>query len=261
MIDLWQEQQLATRDERARVSPIRLELETVAVLLTTVAVVLLIRYLGIGSRAGWVPDGLDLVGFDGAAADLDEAWTTSASADFNRHVYWASFRVVAYVVPAWLVAHFVLGRSLRSLGLRWDGSWPHVRVYLAMYLLMLPLVLLASTSGEFQDQYPLYDQGPGEALWPRLLVWEALYFAQFVGLEIFFRGFVLHGLARRFGILAIMMMVVPYVAIHFTKPWPEAVGSIVAGTVLGFFSLRTGAMWWGAALHFGVALTIDLLVL
>ena len=61
--------------------------------------------------------------------------------------------------------------------------------------------------------------------------------------------------------MAVPIMVVPYVAIHLTKPFAEAVGSIVAGTVLGALSLRTGSIWFGAFLHFAVALTIDLLVL
>lgn len=261
MVDLWQEQEHAVVTARAASSPRRIEVEAVVVLLTAILVVLLIRYVGISGRADWLPDTLDALGLDALADRLRAAWTTSEYAGFNRHVYWAVFRMLAYTVPALLVIRAVLHRPISSFGMRREASWAHLKPYLAMYALMLPLVVLASRNGEFQDQYPLYDPAPGEALWPRLLIWEALYLGQFIALEMFFRGFVLHGLARRFGLMAIGVMVLPYVAIHLTKPWPEAVGSIVAGTVLGYFSLRTGVMWWGAALHFAVALTIDLLVI
>ena len=57
------------------------------------------------------------------------------------------------------------------------------------------------------------------------------------------------------------VMIVPYVMIHFEKPFAECLGAIVAGFVLGTLSLRTGSMWWGAAIHTVVAWSMDLLSL
>lgn len=259
VVDLWQEQERARHRVRHTDGPLHVDLRASVVLLTAVAVILAIRYAGLSSQSGWVVDLLDAVGLDALAARLDAAWTTSPDRAFNLRVYWAVFRIVAYTLPVILIGRWVLGRRVRDLGGATDWRWAHARPYVVMYLLMLPLVLAASTLGEFQEQYPLYD--PGGDLWPRFVIWEALYLGQFLALELFFRGFLVHGLAPRFGLMAVPVMVVPYVAIHLTKPLPEAIGSIVAGLVLGFFSLRTGVVWWGALLHFGVALTIDLAVL
>ena len=63
------------------------------------------------------------------------------------------------------------------------------------------------------------------------------------------------------GSLAIFVMVVPYATVHFTKPFAECMGSIIAGIALGTIALRTRSIWGGAALHATVGLSMDLLAL
>ena len=78
-----------------------------------------------------------------------------------------------------------------------------------------------------------------------------------MGLEFFFRGFLVWGLRRRFGAYAIVVMTIPYCMIHFGKPLPETLASIIAGLALGFMSLRTSSIVLGAAIHMTVALSMD----
>ncbi len=52
-------------------------------------------------------------------------------------------------------------------------------------------------------------------------------------------------------------MVVPYVMIHFRKPMFETVGAVIAGSVLGVLSLRTGSIWGGFLIHIAVAISMD----
>ena len=80
---------------------------------------------------------------------------------------------------------------------------------------------------------------------------------QFVAVEFFFRGFMLFRLERYAGYHAVALMVIPYALIHLHKPFPEAVGAIVAGIVLGFLALRTRSIWPGVIVHCGVALSMD----
>jgi membrane protease YdiL (CAAX protease family) len=123
---------------------------------------------------------------------------------------------------------------------------------------MVPLVFFFSATKHFQEAYPFYhswrleDDG-----WGRLLLWEALYACQFIALEFFFRGFMVHGLKHRFGVYSVFVMTVPYCMIHFQKPLPECVASIIAGVALGLMSLKTRSVWLGAALHISVAWGMD----
>src|SRR5215469_18060163 len=69
------------------------------------------------------------------------------------------------------------------------------------------------------------------------------------------RTFALHGNCR------VPVSVMPYMMIHFTKPWPEALASIVAGLVLGSLAWKTKSIWGGVCVHCAVAITMDLLAL
>lgn len=126
--------------------------------------------------------------------------------------------------------------------------------------MLIPLWVVSGTEG-FQRKYPFYHLKPGEHPWPRMLIFEILYALQFVALEFFFRGFVLHGTRHRFGSGSIFVMMVPYCMIHFQKPMPETFGAIIAGIVLGFTSLKTRSIWLGASLHIAVAWSMETLAL
>jgi len=44
---------------------------------------------------------------------------------------------------------------------------------------------------------------------------------------------------------------------HYSKPLPEALGSIIAGVLLGILALETRSFIYGAAIHWLVAMTMD----
>ncbi len=200
---------------------------------------------------------LQYYGFTGGSFLREWIAPSSADPQFIRHVHWALGQSVLYVLVPWITIRLILGRSLREYGLRFRGIWSSVWVYLAMYLVVLPAIVLVSGTPRFQQTYPFYRLAEGEPLWPRFFAWELLYAMQFVALEFFFRGFLVHGLKRRFGVYAIFAMTVPYCMIHFGKPLPETLAAIVAGVALGFMSLKTNSIWLGAALHIAVAWTMD----
>jgi membrane protease YdiL (CAAX protease family) len=42
---------------------------------------------------------------------------------------------------------------------------------------------------------------------------------------------------------------------------PEALAAIVGGIALGSLSLKTRSIWWGAAIHISIAITMDICAL
>jgi membrane protease YdiL (CAAX protease family) len=118
---------------------------------------------------------------------------------------------------------------------------------------------MASHTPSFRHTYPFYRLANRSQF--DLWTWEALYAAQFVSLEFFFRGFILQGLRRALGSNAIFVMIVPYCMIHYGKPLPETLGAIGAGLILGTLAMRTKSIWGGVLIHIGVAMTMDVLAL
>ncbi|XYH93907.1 type II CAAX prenyl endopeptidase Rce1 family protein [Sorangium sp. So ce1128] len=233
----------------------------VCVFLTVIGVLIFVRFAGNENDTRWMVQGLRAVGLDDAAARLHDALNTSPDRRFHQRIVWAVGRLTGYLLPTLLVARFVLRAPIRSLGLRVRGTARHMSVYAFFFAVMAPVLYVASLSPAFQAKYPYYRVARGEELWPWLWGWEALYAAQFVALEFFYRGFFIHGIRRALGYASIFAMMVPYTMIHFGKPLPETLGSVLAGFILGTVSLKSDSIWGGCAIHIAVATSMDLLSL
>lgn len=196
-----------------------------------------------------------------AQGGLPEWLADRSTVEFARLARWGVVNVTGYILLPWLAVRFVLREPFSAFGLSTAGLRSGWRPYAWLLGLSVPFVIAASFLPAFQVKYPFYDLAPGEPFWPWFVAWWAIYALQFLGVELFFRGFMVHGLAGRFGVGAVFAMVVPYVMIHFTKPLFEALAALVGGTVLGFLSLKTGSIWWGVAVHVAIAVLMDVLAL
>jgi hypothetical protein len=171
-----------------------------------------------------------------------------------RHVAWSLGCVTFYfVIPALFVVA-VFREPLSEYGISPRGFVRHLPIYLGLFLPVLVALVAVSYTEAFQRTYPFYHFPQG--VWD-LAIWEFFYCLQFFALEFFFRGFMVHAMKRRIGSMAVFAMAVPYCMIHFQKPFAEAVAAILAGTVLGVLSLRTGTIWGGVFIHSAVAVTMD----
>jgi len=174
---------------------------------------------------------------------------------------WNLDRMAAIALPVLLFRRWVERQRGWFYGLELGGLDP--RPYLAMLLIMVPLIAWASFQPAFLATYPSYRPGAAED-WlgvshaATIGVYEATYALRYTAIELFFRGFLVIGLAKHLGRAALMPMLTVYAFWHFGKPLPEAMGSVVAGYVLGVFALRTGSIVGGIIVHVGVAVAMDL---
>ena len=203
--------------------------------------------------------------YDGSVQPILQRWSNrhpgvldlGTYRDLCYRVFWGLSRYGAYLLPLF-VWPFVFKESPLDLGLRLRGFREHAWIYLLCLVVVIPALVVVSYTPDFSRYYPMY---PGAARsWTDFWIWEVVYIGQFLVLEIFFRGFWLRG-ARILGTGAIFSMMVPYVMIHFPKPYLEACGAIVAGVVLGSLSMKTGSIWAGFLIHSTVAILMDLLAL
>ncbi len=168
------------------------------------------------------------------------------------HLWWAVWTCVLFFVIPLAMVKLVFARSLRDFGLTWRISRRHWLLYAAMLLLMMPVVMVAAAQPDFLATYPFYRGALDGQAW-QILVWELAYLSTFFALEFFFRGYLLFGLERYMGSLAVWVSMLPYCMVHLHKPPLEAFASIVAGVVLGYVALRTRSILGGVLVHVGVA--------
>jgi len=174
-------------------------------------------------------------------------------------VWWTLWHLVGYIVIPVLVIRFALRERIADFGFGMGKTLVYWKYYLALATPIVCFAFFASFRGDFASHYPFYGLAARSVF--DLLAWEVLYIVQFVALEFFFRGFILHALKPGFGASAIFIMCVPYLMIHFPKPWLEAFGAFPFGVLLGVLALRSRSIWGGVAVHAAVAVSMDLFAL
>ncbi len=171
---------------------------------------------------------------------------------------WSLSCFIGFFILPLLLIRFISVSNLRAHGLNLNGFKEHLKIYMGLYFLMLPLIFFAAMQPEFRNTYPFIPEAKRSV--EMFLIWEIAYVVQFFALESFFRGYLLFTLERHMEKwTAIGVMLVPYVMIHFHKPVVECLGACVAGIVLGHFSLKYRSWIGGAILHSLVGVSLDTL--
>jgi hypothetical protein len=163
--------------------------------------------------------------------------------------------VLGFLIPV-LVLIFVFRRKPREIGLG-AGDWKLATTLAVIYI---PLVVVGtwflSDSPAFQAKYPHY--GPAASDWQVFLIYEILFLFYWVGWEYLWRGFMLFGTARVFGVYAILVQTIPFALLHLNKPLPESLLSIVGGIALGALVWRCRSFWIAVPIHFAQMFILDL---
>jgi membrane protease YdiL (CAAX protease family) len=134
------------------------------------------------------------------------------------------------------------------------------RIGYLFFVVMVPVMLIASRSPQFYHYYPIQPQA-GHS-WSYLLYYEISYGFYMFAWEFFFRGFLTFGLARAFGSpAAVVLQAVGFGVMHMGKPALEMISSFPGGLILGWLALRCRSFLPCFALHWAISLSFDLLAI
>ncbi len=169
---------------------------------------------------------------------------------------WTSFSsVVTRMIMPLAFITLVLRENPLDFGFRPRGGRTFLLIYAGLLLFMVPLLWIVAGTPAFQHKYPFWNEA-GDS-WRNLILYETRYFFVFLSGESFWRGFLVFGLAKRFGWHALSIAMVPYVMVHFGKPPIETIGAVITGYVLGYLALKHRSFWLGVILHFTIAFLMD----
>lgn len=176
--------------------------------------------------------------------------------NFQNLLNWGFNCIVVFLLLPIFIVKIIFKENLFAYGFQFKGIRKHLWIYILLIIVMIPIVFFISKTPAFLNKYPFYHITQKEQL-RYLLIWEIIYILQFISIEFFFRGFLLHSIKHKFGYYAVLIAMIPYCMIHFGKPISETFGAIIAGGVLGFLSLNTNSIWLGILVHVTVAITMD----
>jgi hypothetical protein len=164
--------------------------------------------------------------------------------------------LMIFIYVCWKAGLLRAAGPWEAVGLTTRGF--NARPYFFLLLLLVPVIVLASTQPDFLRVYPkvkniAFLNGHAHLVWPWRLLYEFYYGLDFLSIELFFRGLLVIGLARYAGATAILPMAVFYCTIHFGKPLGECITSFFGGLILGVLAMRTRSILGGLMVHLGLA--------
>ncbi len=166
------------------------------------------------------------------------------------------------ILPLYILWRITKDPKDHFYGLRLKGAY--IKPYIWIFIFMIPIVFAASYLPSFLKQYPTYKPYMVTAHryfdipeWVTMLFYEFCYGLDFIGVETFFRGFLVIGFISIIGKKAMLPMVVTYSFIHFGKPLGESISSVIGGYALGILAYQSRHILGGIIVHVGVAYLMD----
>jgi len=151
-------------------------------------------------------------------------------------------RTLLYLVIPFLITLLIFRQKPGEYGFQL-GDWKAgLLLTLGGIVLIAPVLWLVSRgSVVMQDYYKSQVAG---------LPWNT--FLDLFGWEFFFRGWLLFGLARKFGPEAIWLQAVPFALVHIGKPEVETLSTIFGGFAFGWVAWRTKSFIYPFLIHWFV---------
>ncbi len=241
--------------ERVMADPERYRYRVAIALLVVAACLLLINYLKYSSVFELCVQWFYARGDDDWRDEYRQLRSDTFYSLYN-YLWWGGWHIIALVIIPMLVIKYVFKESVCDYGLRAGALGEHKWWYVLLGVPIICFAILASFREDFASHYPFYSLA--HRSWVDFLAWQLIYSIQFFCVEFFFRGFMLQSCRIPLGSNAIFVMCLPYLMIHFQKPWLEATGAIFFGLFLGILAMRSRTIWGGVAVHVAIALTMDL---
>lgn len=181
--------------------------------------------------------------------------------DIYRYVYQFLATLILFFLFPLVIIKLVFKGKLKNYGLTLGDKRFGLRfIIITIPLIVTPIMILGAYMPQIRAVYPLSKLVQDKA--SVFLLYEFSYvLLYYVGWEFFFRGYILFGLREKFGdTYAILLQVIPSAILHFNKPEPEFLGSIILGLVLGYLALRTRSILYPLIIHSYIGVSTDLLV-
>lgn len=181
---------------------------------------------------------------------------------FIWNILWWSKNLI-FVLPIIIIMRLLFDKKIPGLYGLCRGK-QHIKAYLWLYIIIIPLLLAVSFTPQFISYYPIgkvwdFDGLFGNSMLKNLLIFESFYIVNFLMVELIFRGTFVIGLGKNILHHAVLPMVTIYVALHFGKPIFETISAIFGGFFLGAIAYQSKHIWGGVFIHIGIALFIEII--
>lgn len=160
------------------------------------------------------------------------------------------------LIPTVIILIF-FKENLKDYGLK-IGNWKTGSIFsILSIILFIPIIFFISSSSLFSNYFPLMESATDNLL--VFIIYETLFVLFIFSWEFIFRGFILFGLEKKFGLYSIFIQMIPFVLLHNGKPFMETFAAIFGGLFLGYLALRTRSIFYGFLIHAFILFSLDVI--
>lgn len=177
--------------------------------------------------------------------------------DLYSYCSWFFFDMILFLVIPFIMIKLLFKEELNGYGLIFGNKKVGFTILLSSAIILIPIIFIVSQSNDFSKYFPLMQSAKED--FTIFLIYELSYIIFIFSWEFIFRGFLLFGLEKTFGLYSIFIQMIPFVILHNGKPFAETFASIFGAIFLGYLALRTRSMLYGFFIHAIILLLLDIL--
>lgn len=151
--------------------------------------------------------------------------------------------VVLFIIPSIYIK--LTGGKLRDYGLCLGKPKFVIQGFILLFIGLTIVGCYASSLQTMQDFYGVHRYSSFRQV--AFTFFSVLVFMW--GWEFMFRGFLMQGLRKHVGKLAIFVQAIPFMILHLDKPPLELYGSLIFGLGFGYYAYVCESFIYGAILH------------
>ena len=171
--------------------------------------------------------------------------------------YWFVLDTILFLIIPIIIIKFLLREKIINYGIGLGNKNLGFTIAILSIGLFLPIILIISSSDNFVKYFPLMESAKDNYV--IFITYEILFLLFIFSWEFIFRGFMLFGLEKKFGLYAIFIQMIPFVILHNGKPFIETFASIFGALFLGYLALRTRSIFYGFIIHAIILISLDLI--
>ena len=177
--------------------------------------------------------------------------------DLISYIYWFILDFILFFLIPLYIIKILFHQDLKGYGLNLDNMKEGIFISFLSLIAFAPFIYLISRSENFTQYFPLMQSAKEDIL--IFMIYECFFVVFIFSWEFIFRGYVLFGLEKQFGIYAIFIQMIPFVLLHSGKPFIETFASIFGALLLGYLALRTRSFIYGFMIHAIILFSLDLI--
>jgi len=179
--------------------------------------------------------------------------------DLAAFSYWFISDIFLFLIIPLIIIKFLFHEKIIEYGFVLGNKKLGFSVTIFSIFASIPIIYFTASSDHFLKYSPLMQSATDNL--SVFLVYEILFILFIYAWEFIFRGFMLFGLEKKFGLYAIFIQMIPFVILHNGKPFIETFASIFGALFLGYLALRTRSIFYGFLIHAIILVALDVLSL